>query len=274
MIESALPPSPALAERLAGNPLLVMLDVDGTLAPIADRPELAAVLPETRRTLAALATRPGVHLVIVSGRSAIDARRLVGVAWVWAIGNHGIEMVGPNGEEDIDAAAEPYRERMVQAARKLAPLVKPVAGVVLEDKRWTLSVHLRLADPSMEPRLRRTVNDVASSLGLRVTEGKRVLEVRPPCRVDKGTAVMRVAQMLRGTASSASVLFMGDDTTDEDAFRALRANVEHAVTVRVTNGIAMETAAEFSVEDPAAAGELLNWLLTQRGGSLRVRPPR
>src|SRR3954467_6681926 len=96
MATPALPLSPMLCNRLAGRPLLLLLDVDGTLAPIAERPEYAAVPPATQRVLAELVGLPDTPVAIVSGRSARDARRLVGVKGVWVLGNHGIEFARPN----------------------------------------------------------------------------------------------------------------------------------------------------------------------------------
>src|SRR5918997_1361565 len=108
-------------ERLSGSPLIVMLDVDGTLAPITSRPEEAAVPPETKRVIAALASRPGVHVALVSGRAAAVARRMVGVSNAWVIGNHGYETVGPDGETVIDPRVATYRPVVGRAARPPAP---------------------------------------------------------------------------------------------------------------------------------------------------------
>jgi len=261
-------PLPELvAPRLAGSPLLVMLDIDGTLAPIAPRPELAVVPPETRRVVASLAARDATHVVLVTGRAAADGRRLVAAGRAWVIGNHGSEVVSPDGDVQIDPAVEPWRQKIAQAARQLAAAVAPIRGVVFENKTWSLSVHYRLADPSVGPRLRATVDEIAERHGLAVTSGKMIVEVRAPARVDKGTAVLALAKRLGGLGEGASLLFLGDDLTDEDAFRLLRARVPLAVTVRVAEDPQTPTAAEFSVRDPAAVHELLEWLLRMRGGA-------
>ena len=266
--------TPELERRLSGTPLVVLLDVDGTLAPIAPRPEDAAVPPETRKVVAVLASRPGTHVGLVSGRAAADARRLVSVSDVYAIGNHGCEVISPNGELAIDPAVAPYRDALAQVARALAPRLADVAGVLLEDKTWTLSIHYRLADPGIVPRLRGVVADVAARYGLPVTEGKMVLEVRPPVSVDKGTAVLALAARLGATNGTASLLYAGDDRTDEDAFRRLREMLPDAVTVRVASSGRSakdqqdapppETSAEFVVRDPVEMRELLEWLAAMR----------
>src|SRR5688500_14296628 len=179
-------------ERLAGRPLVLLLDIDGTLAPIASHPSLARVPDETRRVIASLVTRPRVIVGLVSGRAAHDARRIVGVEHLWTIGNHGAEVMSPDGEIAVHPAVAPYAEPMASTASTLAPLIAPLRGVVLEDKTWTLSVHYRTADAGVLPRLRGVVEGVVARHGLRLTDGNMVLEIRPPVSVDKGTAIERL----------------------------------------------------------------------------------
>lgn len=264
MSSALLPVRESLAERLGGTPLVIMLDVDGTLAPIAPRPQDATVPPETRRIISALAARPGISVGLVSGRAAADARRMVSVANVWVIGNHGYETVGPDGEEFVDPRFLAYRTTIAQAARRIGPQVAAVPGVIFEDKIWTLTVHYRLADPAVVPRLRATVEETVRQFGLRLTEAKLAFEVRPPARVDKGTAVLTLALRLGGLKPEAAIVFAGDDHTDEDAFRALRGRLPRAVTVRITHGEQVPTAAEFTVRDTGELRVFLEWLLESR----------
>lgn len=265
MTQPLLPVADAAAARLTGSPLIAMFDVDGTLAPITERPGDAAVPRDTRRVLASLVARPGVHVALVSGRTAAQAARMTGVHGVWVVGNHGYEVVDAAGDERVQPDLEPARGAVARAARRIEVLVAPVPGVLFEDKGWTLTVHYRMADAAVVPRLVATVKAVAEPMGLRVTQGKKVLEVRPAARVDKGTAVLRLVALLGGFAEAASVLFMGDDVTDEDAFRALRSRSPRAVTVRVTHDEPdAATAAEFSLHDPAEVREFLEWLEERR----------
>jgi trehalose-phosphatase len=256
----------SLVARLRESPLVIMLDVDGTLAPIAERFDEAVVPVTTQRVVAALTACDGVRVVLVSGRAARVARHMVSVANVWAIGNHGFEVMGPDGEERSPAGAVDQRPAVAQAARRLEPLLSPVPGVILEDKSWTLSVHYRLADPAVFPQLRSTIEEVIAPLGLRVTEGKKVLELRPAARVDKGTAVLALGKELGGLPSSGAgaLVYIGDDVTDEDAFRALRARAVHAVTIRVTHNEPAITAAEYTLTDPDAVRRFLEWVLAVR----------
>jgi trehalose 6-phosphate phosphatase len=255
-----LPLSDDTRARLAGTPLVVMLDVDGTLAPIVARFDQATVPIETQRAVASLLERRGVHVALVSGRSAAVARRMVGVPGVWTAGNHGFELEGPNGEDLADPGVRAYRDVIASAVARLRPLVSAMNGVIIEDKAITLSVHWRLADPSTAPELRRVVDDVARALDLRVTEGKRIFEVRPAPLIDKGTAVLTLAEHLANGSPEASLVFAGDDITDEDAVRALRAHHPRAVTVRILGEERSPTGAEFTVRDTRAMREFLEEL--------------
>src|SRR5688572_15353527 len=205
-------------ERLVGRPTVVMLAVDGTLAPIAPHPSLAVVPPETRGVIARLASREWLVVALVSGRAAHDARRLVGVENVWTIGNHGAEVMDPNGDVVVDPEIVLYGPQVARVAQTLDPLLSPLKGVHLENKGWSLSVHYRAADEGIVPRLTAVVEGEAARNGLRITLGKKVLEVRPPVLVDKGTAVYHLARNLGALGDDAAVVFAGDDVTDEDAF--------------------------------------------------------
>ena len=205
--------------RLAEDPgrAGIILDVDGTLAPIVPRPEDAAVPAETRAELERLAGRYRL-LAFVSGRIGDDARRIVGVDGAAYVGVHGLEL-----EPDAENWREPLRE--------LASADWPWSEV--EDKGLTLSFHYRNAD-DQEAALAhaKEIAVRADELGLRPRFGRKVLEVRPPVDADKGTAVRALVQ----EAGMSRALFAGDDTTDLDAFRGLReAGLDLAVCVAVAS---------------------------------------
>jgi trehalose 6-phosphate phosphatase len=252
----------ALAPLASARPLLLLFDVDGTLAPIAPRPQDAAVPDAARRALARLAALPDVSVALVTGRSADDGARLVGVPGLWVIGNHGAETVDPDGTRHTDPAARAHAPSLARAADALAPLVAAVPGALLEDKRFSLSVHYRLA-PDAEPALREAATHVAVEQGLRLAEGKAVLELRIPAEVDKGTAAVALARRLGGTGDGAAVLFAGDDRTDEDAFRRLAGAFPRPVTIRV-GAAEVETHAAWRVEAPADVHALLDRLVALR----------
>lgn len=213
----------------------LLLDVDGVLAPIVARPELASVPDDTRAELERLAAR---YLLVacVSGRAGEDARALVGVAAVEVVGNHGLE---------LDPRAEELVERIATFRRSV--------GREVEDKRLSLAYHYReAADEEAARRELEAVADEARAAGLVPRWGRKVLEIRPPLAVDKGTAV----RTLVARSSATCALYAGDDTTDLDAFAGLlEAGLRHAVRVAVASDegpAELREAADLVVPDPEA----------------------
>lgn len=266
MTAPALPLTAELARRLSGEPLVLLLDIDGTIAPIAPRPEMAVVPLETRRTLATLARLRGVHIGIISGRAASDAARLVGVDGAWVIGNHGFELLRPGANPAPRPDAIPFAAAVADAADRLEKIAARYPGAVIENKKWTLSVHYRLVDRREALELIGIAENVASETGLRAIRGKEVIELRPPLPIDKGTAALELARQFGALDPNASLLCAGDDVTDEDAFTTLRALRTDYVTVCVhddARGLS-NTAAEFTVPDTESLRELLGALLRRR----------
>jgi trehalose 6-phosphate phosphatase len=230
---------PAL-DRLAEAPRLaaIVLDVDGTLAPIVRRPEQASVPEEARREVRRLAGRYAL-VACVSGRTGDDARRLVAVEGVRYVGSHGLELA-------------PEADRWRDAIHRFAATVDwPV-----EDKGLTVSFHYREAENEEEAlEYLEEVAERAREAGLTPRFGRKVLEIRPPVRADKGTAVTQ----LLADAGLRRALYAGDDTTDVDAFRALD-GLEVGVRVAVSSDEApseLVEAADLVVDSP---GELLRLL--------------
>lgn len=250
----------------------VLTDVDGTLAPIAERPELAAVPAAARAALAKLSERYGL-VGCVSGRRALEARRLVGVGGIAYAGNHGLELLLPGEEEPI---LNPALDRPEAAASFVAELSEhggealAAAGLRIEDKGPIQALHWRGAEDEAgaEARAREIAAD-AQRGGLHPNWGRKVLELRPLATVSKDTAV-RV--LLTGPGASASsrffaddaqkrglAVYAGDDRTDLDAFRGLRAlrdegALEEAICVGVVSPEAPPELAEQSdltVDGPA-----------------------
>ena len=219
----------------------VLLDVDGTLAPIVARPELAAVPKETRAEVRRLVGRYGL-VACVSGRTGEEAARLVGVEGVVYVGVHGLELA---------PEAEPWRDALRPFASESWPWV--------EDKGLTVAFHWREADD--EAAARRTLESIAERAqaeGLEARWGRKVLELRPPIAADKGTAV-RALLAERGLQRA---LYAGDDTTDLDAFRGLQ-GLELAVRVAVASAegpAGLRGAADLVVGSPAELLELLRTL--------------
>lgn len=258
----------AIGQRLDRSPLCIMLDVDGTLAPIVATPDLASVPPETRDVVARLTRLPGANVVLVSGRAAADAWRVASVPGVWVIGNHGFEVREPTGTTASDERVRGFDDAIARAAERLHGEFQGIRGAIVENKRWTLSVHYRIVEETIVPRLRERTAEVARELGLRVLDGKMIVELRPPIDVNKGTACVAFTHRLGVTQSRGSVLYAGDDRTDEDAFRELRTVLPDAVTVRVaaTDEAPSTSHAELVLETLPELRELLQWLADRREG--------
>jgi trehalose 6-phosphate phosphatase len=232
-----------LLAPLANGPrqAAVLLDVDGTLAPIVARPDLAAVPEETRAELRRLASRYAL-VACISGRTGADARRLVGVDGIFYVGVHGLELA-----PDADAWRAPLRE--------LAAFEWPW----VEDKGLTVAFHWREAGDEDEARASlERVAERARALGLEARWGRKVLELRPPVEGDKGTAV----RALLGEHGLRRALYAGDDTTDLDAFRGLD-GCEVAVRIAVASSEGppeLQAAADLVVGSPPELLELLRLL--------------
>jgi trehalose-phosphatase len=262
-------PIPADVEpRLTGVPLILLLDIDGTLAPIARTPRAAAVPAATERLLDRFAASAETHVALVTGRSVVDARDMVATKGIWIIGNHGAELRSPDGEISVEPSTAEYGAVMADAVAELERVVPRFDGVFVENKRWTVSVHYRMAEPSVVPALQSAFEDVVARRGLLMSEGKKIFDMKPPVNVNKGTAVMALARRLLASSEahlSPSIIFAGDDITDEDAFKQLREHVPAAVTVRVTDDATAPTDAEFRVRNTDELRDFLECLATLRG---------
>ena len=232
-----------LLAQLAASPerAAILLDVDGTLAPIVSRPEDAGVPPETRAELERLAGRYAL-VACVSGRASADAAATVGVERLVYVGTHGLEL-------------EPEAERWAVALHEFA------AGVPwpAEDKGLSVSFHYRGALDEAAARAElEAVAAAAREAGLHARFGRKVLEILPPVHANKGTAVRRLVAQ----AGLDRALYAGDDTTDLDGFRALD-GLELHVRVAVASPEApsdLREHADVVVASPAELAELLRQL--------------
>lgn len=250
----------AIVQRLDGAPLALLLDIDGTLCDLVNDPRETRVPAHTHRALTRLAAAPGVFVAVVTGRAAADARRIVDIPGITIVGNHGLEHVdGAGRSHPIDGWLE-VAPAMRAVATRLTELARRFPGTELEDKEYSLSMHYRrILDDSGVPALRRDVMEIVRDAGLRVSEGKRIIDVIPPLDVDKGRAVMQLVRECGADAPGAAVLFAGDDVTDEHAFHALAADVPDAVTIRIARADE-PTAARFRLESPAELAVVLEHL--------------
>ena len=192
----------------------VLTDIDGTLAPIVPTPDMSEVSEELKNLLSKLSER---YLLVagISGRKTEDALDLIGLEDVVYFGNHGFEILR-DGEVEVIPEALPYLEK-VQELEHLAREVLVPQGAFVEEKGITASIHYRNAPREVGEECVRFVKREGERLGLRITVGRGVVEARPPIRADKGTAVRTLVEEYHPQKA----MFIGDDTTDLDAFREL-----------------------------------------------------
>jgi alpha,alpha-trehalase len=261
-VPSALIEWEEIAARASDRPLVAFLDFDGTLSGLVDDPDDAVLASGMAAALDALAHRATV--AVVSGRGADDVRARIGRPDVWVAGSHGFEILAPTGErhERPDAAAA--ATALAEAATRLEEVLAGVDGVLVERKHLGLSVHDRMVDAGHVDGVRRAAaEEAARHPELRVTHGKRVTELRPDVDWHKGEAV----RWLLGRCAPADdpvALYVGDDTTDEDAFAALGPD-DLTVVVEAGGPPDRPTVAQWRVADPGEVRELLSRLASIAG---------
>jgi trehalose 6-phosphate phosphatase len=240
----------------------VLTDIDGTLAPIVPTPDMSEVPDGIRVSLERLA-RECLLVAAISGRKTQDARGLVGLEDVVYFGNHGFEILR-DGEVEVIPEALPYLEKVGELERLAREELAP-RGAFVEQKGITASVHYRNAPREVGERCVEFVRSEGERLGLRITVGRGVVEARPPIRADKGTAVRTLLEEYRPEKA----MFMGDDTTDLDAFRELVESREEGRVLEILRvGVAseegpeeIETEADLVVDGVDGAGLVLKALL-------------
>jgi trehalose-phosphatase len=249
----------AAADHLARRPLLVVSDFDGTLSRIVNDPWGAEILPLGRRALRALAVLPGVHVVVLSGRTAGDVAARVRVGGVTYLGNHGMErgFVARRGRpERLRTISDDASHEAIHMAERLAddlPRLVPQPWLTVERKPPAVAFHFRAAaDVDEASRLVRAAADELDPDGvLERFPGRRVLELRPFGAVAKGEALTSLVEELK----PASVFLLGDDVSDAMAFRALRSLRAAGRTDGVA--VAIQARAEVPAEVLASADIVL-----------------
>jgi trehalose-phosphatase len=241
MIPSALDHVQEIAR--SGHRLAVFLDYDGTVTPIVSRPEDAWLSESMRQTLRSLTAR--VPVAILSGRDLDDVRGRVLVDGVVYAGSHGFDIAGAGGlRRELGAAYLPVLD---EAETELREALDEIPGAQLERKHFSVAAHYRNVNENDAFRVAVAVEAVAAKhRELRRTEGKKVYELLPDIDWDKGKAVLWLLETLELERGNAFPIFIGDDRTDENAFRALT-NRGAGILVSEQPGL---TAASYWLKDP------------------------
>ena len=246
-----------LEHWLAGRARVALfLDFDGTLTPIVPEPSLAVLDEQGRQSLLLAARSPNVDVAVVSGRELADLRDKVGVEGLTYVGDHGFEIEGP-GISYRHPAIQQYAAALDAVARDLEQL--GVGGALVERKAATVSYHVRHVPEGERTAVLRRVVAIIRRHRLRRSYGKQSVEVRPPVEWHKGLAVLYLLQKRYGAewASAVRPLYVGDDTTDEDAFRSLR-GMGRSILVSAEG--AAGSAADYVLPGPDAVHQLIRWI--------------
>ena len=251
-----LPSALEHVQEIAGagdRSLAIFLDYDGTLTPIVSHPEKAFLSDSTRQTLRTLATQAPV--AILSGRELEDVRKRVAIDGIVYAGSHGFDIAGPRRLRRQEAIE--FLPALDVAEKELREKLAGIADALVERKRFSIATHYRKVNENDFPKLERAVSEVAAQhRELRRMEGKKVYELLPCTDWDKGKAVLWLLERLGLERAGARPIYIGDDRTDEDAFRALQ---QRGVGIVVSEE-PRATAANYSLKDPTEVERFLREL--------------
>lgn len=197
----------------------LVTDIDGTISDIAPTPNEAVVTELMKKTLAKLKEKFGL-VAVISGRSALNAKKMVGVEGLLYVGNHGMEYL-KNGKLTKNPEVEKYLFKIEEAGEKLkSEDLSNIQGLIFEDKGICYSIHYRQTKPSENARekILNTIHDEPACKNLKISEGRELIELRPPISCDKGT----ILQNIINEHDLGKIIYLGDDITDRDAFKKLR----------------------------------------------------
>ena len=246
--------------------ILLLLDYDGTLTPIVERPELANLPEGVKQLLQALVRQRRLTLGVISGRALVDLKEKVGIRGIIYAGNHGLEIEGA-GISFVNPLAEEFKPILRLMRYVLSQALGAIKGVLVEDKGLTLSVHYRqvAADKSTEVKgvFDRIAGGAATLGKIRITSGKKVYEIRPALAWDKGKAIKMLMKKYGkgGRKSGLLPVYIGDDLTDEDGFRVIE-NYGSGISVFVGERD-YHTSARYFLESPDEVAKFLSLLLEQ-----------
>lgn len=251
---------PEVEKNLHASPgCLLMLDFDGTLSSLAETPQ-KAFLPKDNRAILKKISR-GVPTAIISGRGLLDIKRKVGIEGLIYVGNHGLEWEIENQRGQVQVPKKMMRA-LDLARRQLSILKADYPDVLLENKGLTLALHYRLVRPHFARRLVREARQIVAPFQekklLAIRESNKTLEMRPAIRWNKGKS----AEFLwRKFEEDLLPIYIGDDITDEDAFKVLK----DGITVKIGRG--RSSAARYYLDNERQVSSFLKWLYAVLGGA-------
>jgi alpha,alpha-trehalase len=233
----------------------VFLDYDGTLTPIVDSPDQAVLSDPMRDRVIQLAEVCTV--AVISGRDLKDVQKMVGIDNIFYAGSHGFDIAGPKGKEAEFQQGKGFLPALDEAEEKLRGRLDKIQGALLERKKFSIAVHYRKVKDQEAGRVEEAVDEVLGQLPrLRKSYGKKVYELQPKIDWHKGKALLWVLDELNLNRPDVLPFYLGDDTTDEDAFKAIKDRGIGIVVMEKPR----PTEARYSLKNPEEAGKFLEAL--------------
>lgn len=241
-----------------GKSVIFFLDYDGTLTPIVSRPDLAVLSEDTRQLLIALSKKYTVALF--SGRDLANIRQMVGLPNIYYAGSHGFEIGTIDNKIFENEEAQRLVNEIDDVERILHTLLKRTDGALIERKRFSIAAHYRMVAPEKRDTIKQAVDKaLAQHPHLRIRMGKMVYEIEPDLNWNKGFAVEWLLKSLGMDDNNALPIYLGDDVTDEDAFKALAGR---GVCIAIQE-FPKPTMAQYTLEGPVEVHEFLRSFLHQ-----------
>lgn len=240
----------------AGRKIALFLDFDGTLVPIQKDPQQCFLSNKIKNQLLLLAGSQCCYLMVLSGRSLSDIKKRIGIRKIYYGGNHGLDISGPNLRYTHPKALT-SKIAIEYVTRKLKKEIANIEGAWLENKKFSVSLHFRSVKKENIPIIKKVFHAVANEFieekGLNVIKGKKVIELTPHVSWNKGSAVLWILRQLKDKCVP---IYIGDDQTDETAFKALSGK---GFTIRV--GKSKKTAANYYLKGHWELPRLLKEIL-------------
>lgn len=229
-----------ILKKNSGQKIALFLDFDGTLVPIQKDPEQCFLSKKFKTQLLGLSNSTRFHLIILSGRSLSDIKKRVGIRKIYYGGNHGLDISGPNLRFTHPKALASHLD-IESVSCRLKKEIANIHGAWIENKKYSVSLHFRSVTKEDIPRVKNVFHAVADEFieqeRLSVIKGKKVIELAPCVQWNKGSAVLWI---LRHLEDKCMPLYIGDDQTDETAFKTLN---KKGIAIRI--GRSKETAAHY-----------------------------
>ncbi|MFO7963123.1 MAG: trehalose-phosphatase [Desulfobacterales bacterium] len=265
-LPSAIKNKGRIIKRLREGRPAIFLDYDGTLTPIVEDPSKAALADQNRKIIQKLSEHWTV--VIMTGRALNDIKQLIGLENLVYAGSHGFNMVGPENCFHEEPGKR-FLPELGKAEKQLRDSLTDLKGIRIERKPYAIAVHYRRADENIIPELERRVDEVSGRFaGIAKTTGRKIVELRPNADWNKGKALLYLLKRLHIDDSRTVPLYIGDDTTDEDAFEAIE---QRGIGILVTDRDRM-TAASHVLQNPEEVTVFLEELvkLSEKVSSFNV----